>query len=58
MLMTTVKLIILRIFNITFGRTLFFSKLFKEYMIRKLITSRSSQRYVASSKFYTHKDLD
>ena len=57
MLMTTAKLITLRIFNVTFGRTSFFSKVFKEYMIRKLITSKSTQRYVASSKFYVHEEI-
>ena len=57
MLMTTAKLITMRIFNKTFGRTSFFSKLFKEYMIRKLITSKSSHRYVASSRFYVHEEL-
>ena len=57
MLMTTTKLIILRIFNLTLGRSSFFSKVFKEYLIRKLITSKSNQRYVASSRFYVHEEV-
>ena len=57
MLMTTAKLVTLRIFNLTLGRTSFFSKLFKEHMIKKLITNKSNQRYVASSKFYVHEEL-
>ena len=57
MLMTTAKLITMRIFNLTFGRASFFSELFKEYMIKKLITGKSIQRYVASSRFYVHEEL-
>ena len=57
MLITTTKLIALRLFNSSLGRTSLFSKLLKEYMIKKLITGKKSQRYVASSKFYVHEEL-
>ena len=40
MLMTTKKLILLRIFNISLGRFSFFSKLLKRVLIRSLILNK------------------
>ena len=56
MLMTTKKLILLRIFNISLGRFSFFSKLLKKVLIRSLISNKK-EKYTASSKFFSFEDL-
>jgi len=56
MLMTTKKLILLRIFNISLGRFSFFSKLLKKVLIKSLISNKK-EKYTASSKFFSFEDL-
>ena len=57
-MMTTSKLIMLRLFNITLGRIPFFSRLLKKILIRILIKKQKNKRYVASSRFFDWADLD
>ncbi|MCH7955116.1 MAG: hypothetical protein IIC40_05160 [Candidatus Marinimicrobia bacterium] len=58
MKMTTTKFILLRIYNVTFGRFAIFASLLRRILVKVLITSKADEKYVTSSKFYTHKDLD
>jgi len=58
MKMTTSKLIFLRLFNVTFGRFRYFSDLLRNVLVKKMITSKNDDKYVASSRFFTIKDLD
>lgn len=60
--MTPLKLIMLRIFNITLGRFNFFSKLFKKKLIKSLIIKRKGKKekgkkYVATSRYFDLKEL-
>jgi len=57
-LMTTSKLIILRLFNITLGRVPLFSRGLKSLLIMILITKRKKSKYVASSRFFGWRDLN
>ena len=57
MMMTTTRLLLFRVFNITFGRFYFFAKLLKKLLIRVLILGKK-EKYVASSKFFDFTDLD
>jgi len=57
MLMTTYKLILLRLYNITLGRFSFFSRLLHELLVMLLI-KRSEKKYFASSNFFDWNDLD
>ena len=54
--MTTGKLILLRLFNITLGRFEFFSRALRKALERVLVTGRQD-KYVASSMFFDMKDL-
>ena len=58
MYLTTSQLIVLRLYNATLGRTAFFSRLLKNFLIKLLITSRNVNRYGASSAFYVPEQLD
>lgn len=58
MLMTTFRLVALRVFNVTFGRSASFSRLLRRILIFVLVDRRAgAQRYVASSKFFDVGDL-
>ena len=57
MMMTTTRLLLFRVFNITFGRFYFFAMLLKKLLIRVLIVGKK-EKYVASSKFFDFTDLD
>lgn len=57
MLMTPLKFMLLRIYNLTIGRISFFSKLLKKILIIILI-KKSENRYVASSRFFDWRDLE
>ena len=56
-MMTTTRLLLFRVFNITFGRFYFFAMLLKKLLIRVLIVGKK-EKYVASSKFFDFTDLD
>ena len=59
MLMTTWKLILLRLFSATLGRFAPFSRLFKLMLVRALVTNRKPEdRYVASSRFFEPGELN
>lgn len=57
MLMTTGKLIVLRIYNITLGRFPFFSIVLKRFLTNRLIKNKED-KYVASSKFFTWSEIE
>ncbi len=56
MLMTPLRLVILRLYCITLGRVRFFSRLLRKILVRILITGKE-EKYVASSKFFDWRDL-
>ncbi len=56
-MMTTTRLLLFRVFNITFGRFYFFAMLLKKLLVRVLIVGKK-EKYVASSKFFDIKELD
>lgn len=56
MLMSTSKLIGLRIYNITLGRFSIFSSALRKILIRMLIKDKAT-KYVATSKYFDFKDL-
>lgn len=57
MLMSTPKLIAFRIYNITIGRTAFFSKLIRKILVDMLI-KKSKNKYFASSNFFDWDDIE
>jgi hypothetical protein len=56
MLMTTWKLILLRLFNITLGRAEFFARMLRKALTQLLITDKQ-EKYVASSRYFDLKEL-
>ena len=59
MRMTPVRLIALRLFNITFGRMAWASALLRRVLVHWLIKGRAeSDRYMASSRFFDMRELD
>jgi len=59
MLMTTWKLILLRLFGMTLGHFGPFAGLLKLMLTSILVTSqKTEQRYVASSRFFDPRDLE
>ncbi len=56
--MTTARLIALRTFSATLGRIPAASRLLRRSLTAVLITKRSENRYVATSRFFDWKDLD
>ena len=59
MLMTPSKLIVLRLFNVTLGRALFFNKLLRRLLVYMFIHSRQQkEQYMASSHFFVTSELD
>ena len=57
MLMSPVKMIILRLFSISLGRISVFSIFLKKLLTIKMVL-KSKKRYMASSKFFDWKDLN
>ena len=55
--MTPTKLIVLRLYNITLGRFEFASKLLRKVLLKILIEKPSSERYVASSRYFDVREL-
>jgi len=58
MLMTPVKLILFRLFNITLGRFKFFNRLLRRLLEKKLITNKEKSKYVASAQFFDFRELE
>ena len=59
MLMTTPRLILLRLFNVTFGRSAFLTGLLRRALVAVLIERQAKGlRYMASSRFFQMSDLD
>ena len=57
MKMTTSRLIMLRLYNITLGRINTFAIILKKILIHVLIVGKK-EKYVASSKFFDFKDFN
>lgn len=59
MLMTTAKLVMLRIYSITLGRLPFFSRLLRLILLKLLIKGPQAKQspYVASSRFFDLGEL-
>lgn len=55
--MTTNKLLLLRLYNITLGRSAFFSSILRKMLVRILIR-KSDKKYFASSNFFDWKDIE
>jgi hypothetical protein len=59
MQMTPVKLIGLRLFNVTLGRTAWANRLLRRGLVMLLISRRErGDRYMASSRFFDPRELD
>lgn len=57
MYMNTKKLILLRIYNVTLGRSVFFSGLLKNLLVKSLITKKE-EIYCASSKYFDMREIE
>ena len=58
MLMSTPKLIFLRLFNMTLGRSALFNKLLRTLLVEVLVRRKGNrERYVASSRFFDPSEL-
>jgi len=57
MLNTPAKLVILRLFNMTFGRIPFCSRLFRKILVLVMI-KKAKKKYFASSRYFDIKDLE
>ncbi len=55
--MTPAKIIILRLYSVTFGRIDFFAGLLKDILVRTMVLN-SKKSYVATSRFFDPKDLE
>jgi len=59
MLMTPWRLIALRLFNVTFGRSAAANRLLRRVLVRALIGRRArGDRYMASARFFQMDQLD
>lgn len=59
MLMTTWRLIALRLFNISLGRSAGANKVLRRVLVRRLIgRQKHGSRYMASSRFFLMSELD
>lgn len=59
MRMTTTRLLLLRIYNITLGRSSFFSCLLRRILVQIMIDKAGSGKsYAASSRFFDLRELD
>lgn len=56
-MMTTGKMFLLRLFNVTLGRFSFFSRFLKKVLILFLITRKKKGKYVASSRFFEWSEI-
>ena len=56
MLMTTGKLLALRIYNVTLGRWTLFSKILRKLLVRLLVT-KQQEKYVPASRYFDPKDI-
>lgn len=57
MYMNTKKLILLRIYNVTLGRSAFFSRLLKKLLVKVLIADKE-EIYCASSKYFDMREIE
>lgn len=57
MQMTTSRLILLRLFNVTLGRSNTLATLLKRFLTRIMITQRQ-KRYVATSRWFDLQELE
>lgn len=57
MLMSPCKLILLRIYSITFGRIGLFAKALKKVLVLVLV-KRRKDKYVASSRYFNLEELN
>jgi hypothetical protein len=59
MQMTSAKLIGLRLFNVTLGRTAWASRLLRRILVTLLISRKKhGDRYMASSRFFDPRELN
>lgn len=59
MLMTTGRLIALRLFNVTLGRSAMANRVLRRVLVHMLISGRGkSDRYMASARFFQMDELD
>lgn len=59
MLMTTGRLIALRLFNISLGRSAWANKVLRRILVRVLIgRKKQGARYMASSRFFQMSELN
>jgi hypothetical protein len=57
--MTSGKLIVLRLYNLTFGRIAFCSRLLRAVLVWLLVTTKDDkERYVASSRYFGFDELE
>ena len=57
--MTPAKLVALRLFNMTLGRSAHFNRWLREALVQRLIRrADDGERYMASSRFFEPIDLD
>jgi hypothetical protein len=59
MRMTPGRFLLLRLFNLTVGRSATANRLLRNALVKVLITNRAKfDRYMASSRFFDPRDLD
>jgi len=58
MRMTTSKLILLRLFMVTFGRWGWLAEKFKRFMVWYTVERRGKKKYVATSRYFTWDQLE
>lgn len=56
-MMTTFRLIVLRLYNKTLGRISWFSYLLRRWLVYLLVKT-AKERYTASSKFFDWRELE
>lgn len=56
MIMTTPRLVFLRIYNITIGRCSLFSKVLRLFLLRLLVHGKK-EKYVASSRYFEYGEM-
>lgn len=59
MRMTTTRLIALRLYNLTLGRTLWGASFLRAILVKLLIGSKADEeRYVASSRYFSFDEMN
>ena len=59
MLMTSFRLVALRVYGVTLGRFAFFSKALRVFLLKRLVRSaKGGRKYTASSRFFETRELD